>query len=231
MDRQIPPVPDRNGAAKNYVFLGEAGCGKSELAVNTAARLAERGDLPVHFFDLDMTKPLFRSRELAGDLEKMGISVHFQEQFMDAPTAVGGPELYLRRSDCLCVLDVGGDYIGARSVGRYASAFRSKNTAVYYVINPYRPWSDTTERIDAVLSDILAVTHLSVEDLRIVGNPNLGPETTAEEFLEGCRMLRTTVEPYCPISFYCAREGIVPVEAAPGSVMELKLYLSYPWNG
>ena len=93
MDRQIPPVPDRNGAAKNYVFLGEAGCGKSELAVNTAARLAKRGDLPVHFFDLDMTKPLFRSRELAGDLEKMGIAVHFQEQFMDAPTAVGGPEL------------------------------------------------------------------------------------------------------------------------------------------
>ena len=115
-------------------------------------------------------------------------------------------------------------------MGRYASAFRSKNTAVYYVINPYRPWSDTTERIDAVLSDILAVTHLSVEDLRIVGNPNLGPETTAEEFLEGCRMLRTTVEPYCPISFYCAREGIVPVEDAPGPVMELKLYLSYPWN-
>ena len=83
----------------NFVFLGEAGCGKSEVAVNLALALAETAQKDVHFFDLDMTKPLFRSRELAGDLEKMGISVHFQEQFMDAPTAVGGPELYLRRGD------------------------------------------------------------------------------------------------------------------------------------
>ena len=230
MDRRMPPVPDWDGTAKNFVFLGEAGCGKSELAVNTAARLAEAGDLPVHFFDLDMTKPLFRSREIAGDLEKMGIIVHFQEQFMDAPTAVGGPDLYLRRGGCRCVLDVGGDYIGARSVGRYAPLFRAENTFVYYVINPYRPWSDTIERIDGVLSDILAVTHLSPGDLRVVGNPNLGPETTAEEFLEGCRMLRETVEPYCPVSFCCAREGLIPETDAPGPLMELKLYFPYPWN-
>ena len=115
---------------------------------------------------------------IAPFLEAKGVTVHYEEQFMDAPTTVGGPEVYLRREDCWCVLDVGGDSVGARSVGQYAPRFRSAQTAVYYVINPYRPWSDTTVRIDAVLSEILSVTHLSIEDLRLVGNPNLGPSTT-----------------------------------------------------
>ena len=56
---------DRLGPELNsVVFLGEAGCGKSEIAVNLALRLAA-GERPVHFFDLDMTKPLFRSRDAA----------------------------------------------------------------------------------------------------------------------------------------------------------------------
>ena len=216
-DRDLP-LPDWDGRARSFVFLGEAGCGKSEVAVNAALRLAALGGGSVHFFDLDMTKPLFRSRDAAGVLEEAGITVHFEEQFMDAPTTVGGPDVYLRRADCRCVLDVGGDYIGAGE------------TAVYYVINPYRPWSDTTVRIDTVLSDILSVTHLSLEDLRLVGNPNLGSSTTAEEFTAGCRMLAETVLPYRPIEFYCARAEIARSLRAPGPLMELQLLFPYSWN-
>ena len=59
---------------KNFVFLGEAGSGKSELAVNFARQLARRTQREVHFFDLDMTKPLFRSRDAAGELEQAGVT-------------------------------------------------------------------------------------------------------------------------------------------------------------
>lgn len=52
---------------RNYVLLGEAGCGKSELAINLACRLLDTGKL-VDLFDLDMTKPLFRTREQADTL-------------------------------------------------------------------------------------------------------------------------------------------------------------------
>ena len=44
-------------SSSNVVFLGEAGSGKSELALNFAQALAELGGKPVHFFDLDMTSP------------------------------------------------------------------------------------------------------------------------------------------------------------------------------
>ena len=40
----------------NIVFLGEAGCGKSELAVHLALELAGQGR-EVHFFDLDRPSP------------------------------------------------------------------------------------------------------------------------------------------------------------------------------
>ena len=216
----------------NFIFLGEAGCGKSEIAVNLAFQLAHRGDKAVHFFDLDMTKPLFRSREMAQPLTERGIEVHFEEQFMDAPTTVGGPDLILRREDCCAVLDVGGDYIGARSIGQYAALLRRPSTAVFYVMNPFRPWSDTIERIDIVLSDILTVSHLSLEELHLIGNPNLGDGTTPENFMEGYKMLNETVAPYKTLDFYCAESSVAQVVAGEISepVMGLELYFQYPWR-
>ena len=74
---------------KNIVFLGEAGCGKSELAVHLALELASQGQA-VHFFDMDQTKPLMRSRDAESLLEKAGVTVHFERQSADAPTQAGG---------------------------------------------------------------------------------------------------------------------------------------------
>ena len=63
-----PSLPDRYPGVSNFVFLGEAGCGKSEAALNLAPLLHRERGAPVHFFDLDMTKPLFRSRDRASAL-------------------------------------------------------------------------------------------------------------------------------------------------------------------
>ena len=62
-------------SSSNVVFLGEAGSGKSEIALNFAQALAELGGKPVHFFDLDMTKPLFRSRDRREALEALGVEI------------------------------------------------------------------------------------------------------------------------------------------------------------
>ena len=165
-------------SSSNVVFLGEAGSGKSELALNFAQALAELGGKPVHFFDLDMTKPLFRSRDRREALETLGVEVHYEAQFMDAPTLTGGVRQRLNDPHCCAVLDVGGDYIGARSIGGYAPLLNRDGTTVYYVINPFRPWSATLEHIDQVLGETLGVSHVELARLRLVGNPNLGPETT-----------------------------------------------------
>ena len=215
---------------RNFVFLGEAGCGKSELAVNLACRLAG-GDAPVHLFDLDMTKPLFRTRDLGETLEKAGVELHYEEQFMDAPTVSGGVMRLLRDEGAHTVLDVGGDYIGARSIGGYAPLLNRHETAVYYVVNPYRPWSGTLERLDQVLTDILAVSHLRFENLLLAANPNLGEGTAAEDVPEGVRMLETLLEGRWPIRFVGVEERLL--SETEGRVayplFPIRRYLVYPW--
>lgn len=214
----------------NYLFLGEAGCGKSEIAVNLALELAAAGERPVHFFDLDMTKPLFRSRDVKALLEDHGVTVHFQEQFMDAPTTVGGPGVLLRDGDCDTILDVGGDYMGASAVGGYAPLLRPETTAAYYVVNSFRPWSMRLEHIDGVLGQVLGAAHLPLERLRFVGNPNLGVRTTAAEVREGLRRLKETLGTCVEISFACVWEGLWPMEDPALPLVPLHLYFTYPWE-
>lgn len=227
MERIWKQLEDRH----NFVFLGEAGSGKSEIAISFARALAARTDKQVHFFDLDMTKPLFRSRDAGAQLEAEGIRVHYQEQFMDAPTLVGGVTPLLRQEDCLVVLDVGGDYIGARSIGGFAPQLNRPATAVFYVVNAYRPWSDTIEHIDGTLGKILGVSHVKLDRLMLVSNPNNGVTTTAEEFLQGHEKTVELVSPYLPVSFACAREELIPALAGKVDVpvFPLRLTLLYPW--
>lgn len=216
---------------RNFAFLGEAGSGKSEIAMTFARALAARVPRPVHFFDLDMTKPLFRARDAAAALESAGVKVHFQEQFMDAPTLVGGVGPLLRDPDCMVVMDVGGDYIGARSIGGFAPLLGRPDGAALYVVNPYRPWSDTVEHIDGTLGKILGVSHLGLEKLAVVCNPNNGADTTPEEFSQGLARTRELLGPYLPIAFACAREEIAAQAAARADlpVLPLRLELKYPW--
>ena len=216
---------------KNFVFVGEAGSGKSELAINFARRLVTMTDKPVHFFDLDMTKPLFRSRDAAAALENAGVIVHFMEQFMDAPTLVGGVNPLLRDENALVIMDVGGDYIGARSIGGFAPRLNRPDAAVLYIINSYRPWSDTIDHIDETLGKILGVSHIRLEQLFLVSNPNNGPDTTLEEVLAGHRRTVELVSPYIPVSFACARRELA-AEAAKAlevPVLPVTLELTYPW--
>lgn len=226
--------PQIKTGKNNFAFIGEAGGGKSEIAINFARLLSERGDKPVHFFDLDMTKPLFRSRDLVSELAEMGVILHYEEQFMDAPTTTGGVSRVLRDDACYAVLDVGGDHIGARSIGGYAPLLNcQQDTAVYYVINSYRPWSADLEHIDRVMAETLGVSHIRPDNLRLVGNPNLGTGTTSADVIKGIMRLRETVKPYMGFEFFCVREQlcrqIKDHLACP--ILPIRLYLSYPWSG
>ena len=216
---------------KNFVFIGEAGCGKSEIAVNLALHLLDRGR-PVHLFDLDTTKPLFRTRDQAAWLERRGIHVHFEQQLADTPTIGGGVRLSLRDEDAFTILDVGGDYMGARSIGGYAPILRGDETGIYYVINPFRPWSTTLERLDGVLGQTLQACHIPLDRLHLVGNPNLGASTDGRDVIDGARRLAEMVSPYREVEFLCVEnrlyeqvKGAIPLPLFP-----LERYLPYPWE-
>ena len=57
---------------KNFLFIGEAGSGKSEIVLNVAAKLAEQIGAKVQVFDMDQSKPLYRSRRYEGCIRPEG---------------------------------------------------------------------------------------------------------------------------------------------------------------
>jgi len=215
---------------KNLVFLGEAGCGKSEAAVNAAMELAASQDRQVHFFDMDMTKPLFRSRDVCQQMEQAGITVHFEQQFMDAPTMVGGLQTLLEDDSSLVIMDVGGNDTGARAIGGYVMSLRRPHTAVWYMVNPYRPWSADLEHIDGTLSAILGVSHLQIANLHFLGNPNLGVHTTADEVRQGIEKLREMFEGTVELEGFCVHEDLISEMDPELDLLPLRLYLTYEWE-
>lgn len=178
----------------NTVFLGEAGCGKSELSVHLALELAAKGE-EVHFFDLDQTKPLMRSRDAEALLAAAGITVHYQQQCADAPTQVGGLVPLLRDEGKRVILDVGGNDTGARLIGGFSHLL--KDADVWFVVNPYRPWSADIGQIDATLSAVLRASRLKMP--RFLLNPNLGKDTTREEYLSGVRQGLALLSPHVTV--------------------------------
>ena len=219
------------GDCKNFIFVGEAGSGKSEIALNFAHWLKAIGDRPVHFFDMDMTKPLFRSRDVCEEMEAAGIIFHYEEQFMDAPTLVGGVNLMLKDPNAYVIMDVGGDYIGARSVGGYAPEINKDQTIVYYVLNSYRPWSYDIDHIDETLAKILGVSHIELGKLHMVNNPNNGLTTTTQEFLDGCAKMDEIISPYAELKYACVKEELYEEvkDSQKIPVFPIHLYLTYEW--
>lgn len=220
------------GYKTKFVFIGEAGSGKSEIALNFAVALAQRGDKPVHFFDMDMTKPLFRSRDVMAEMEGLGIHFHREDQFYDAPTIVGGVSLMLSDNTSYVVIDLGGNDIGARAIGGFAAKIKQLQTKVYYVLNAYRPWSDSLEHIDGTLSAILKSAHIGWEQLHLVNNPNTGIATTAEEVLAGSVKMTQMLEPYKSIDFTCVSSALYNEVKTKTEllIMPIRLFLTYPWG-
>lgn len=214
---------------KNFVFLGEAGSGKSEIAMNMAVELREITDRPVHFFDMDQTKPLYRSRDAREIIEQAGVYFHYEEQFFDAPTLVGGVREHLGDRESIVIMDVGGNHQGARLIGGFAPFLNRDESEAFFVINPYRPWSKDVISIDGTLSSILKVSH--IEKVSIISNPNVGPSTTVEEVITGNGKVEEMIGEYINIGYVSVMDSLCKELKTPIPILPIKLYLTSPWNG
>lgn len=217
----------------NFVLIGEAGCGKSEIALNISEYLHKETGKKIHLFDMDMTKPLFRSRDLLGDKRLEGIEFHFQEQFYDAPTIVGGVKRFLDDPESIVVMDVGGDDIGARSIGGFMANTDKSKLTVLYVLNYMRPFCRDIDHIDRFLAEILGVSHLSLNDIHFVDNPNAGPSTSLEEVVEGAEKMNEIIEEYRKIEMICVREDLyqeLSRSFGENKLMPIHPYLTYEWQ-
>jgi hypothetical protein len=201
------------------VFTGRFGCGKTEAAINYALSLV-RGSIHdgpqsssiehrtlngIVLVDLDVVTPYFRSRERAEVMHDRGVEViapSVTGQHLDTPAIT--PEILgaIQQHDRPVVLDVGGDRQGARALGQFSSAVRQRGYTMHFVVNPYRPFTDTLDGLGSSIAEIEASSRLPVTSL--VSNPNLIGETTATLIAEGhARIEAFARELSLPIAFVC----------------------------
>ena len=213
---------------KNFVFIGEAGSGKSEIVLNIAHMLARETGKRVDLFDLDQTKPLYRSRDMQEAFEKDGVTIHFQEQFQDAPSQVGGVRASLY-GDGYTLLDIGGGHQAAKYAGSYSDLLSKEDSAPVYIVNSYRPWTRSLEGVDGTMSHIL--NSIRLDHIYILGNPNLGYATTADEFIDGLGKIDELFDGLTVVNSACVREDIYDAvkERTEKFLLPLKLYLTYEW--
>lgn len=166
------------------LFAGHYGSGKTNLALNWAYWLRDRG-LPVAVADLDIVNPYFRTKDAEADLAVRGIpliSSAYANSNLDVPALP--KEIYplVEGRECYGVLDVGGDDRGALALGRYVPAIRAEDDyEMLFVANGARPLTRTVEDALAVLQEIERACALPFTG--IVNNTNLGAATTPEVVL------------------------------------------------
>lgn len=197
------------------IFAGRFGSGKTEAALNYAVTLAQRMRHNVSdtglkisdivLIDLDIVTPYFRSREMAGRLQDLGVDVIAPSiigQHLDTPAIT--PQILgaIQQPGQLVVLDVGGDKQGARALGQFSPAIRQRGYTMHFVVNPYRPFTSKPEGLCSSVAEIESSARLQVTSL--VSNPNLIGETTVEQILEGHAKIEGFAQALeLPIAFIC----------------------------
>lgn len=207
------------------VLAGRFGSGKTEAALNYALLLAqglelEAGDgrrrtrasisnlkAPV-LIDLDIVTPYFRSRDLTKAMRDRQVEViapALVGQHLDTPAIT--PQILgaIQQRDRFVVLDVGGDRQGARVLGQYSTAIRQRGYTMHFVVNPYRPFTDTLAGVRRSISEIETSARLRVSSL--VSNPNLIGQTTAGVITEGHARIEAFARGLdLPIAFVCIEQ-------------------------
>lgn len=215
------------------LFIGHYGSGKSEVSINYVTRLREVVDGEVALADLDVVNVYFRTREKKDLMRQLGITPidsSIQTTTLDVPAVSAEVMRPLHDGKVNYVLDVGGDNVGGRVVGRFAEHFKSDNYDMFFVINANREKTQTANEVLGYIDAIEASSKLKVTGL--VNNTHLLRETTVEDVLKGQEVAREVSKiKNIPIKYVCCIENLVDKlpKDLEGDILPIKMYLREEW--
>jgi hypothetical protein len=223
---------------KKKIFLaGAMGSGKTEISVNLATHWTQCTGRTTGLIDLDMVKPYFRLRSVEEKInsENPGllevIVPEKQLGYADVPIITPQAEAYIIDLKRQAVIDVGGDDVGARLVGRYHNRLKQEDIEFWYVYNSMRPLSRGEQDVMGLMNAIERASQFKLTGL--VNNTNLMGESTVEILEKGIKYARMMAQDKnIPVVFHCIREDLFE-EASKKlkdiSLLPLHLYLTPEW--
>ena len=215
------------------LFIGHYGSGKSEVSLNYVTKLRKEVEGEVALADLDVVNVYFRTREKKELMKELGIKPidsSIQTTTLDVPAVSAEIMRPLHDKNVNYVLDVGGDNVGGRVVGRFAQHFKQNDYDMFFVINANREKTQTAEEILGYIDAIEATSKLKVTGL--INNTHLLRETTVEDVMKGQNIARQVSNiKDIPIRYVCCINSLVDKlpEDLEGEILPINLYLREDW--
>lgn len=216
------------------IICGNYGSGKTETAVNLAAKSRQAGK-EVKIADLDLVNPYFRTREARVFLEDLGVEVVLPDKkYMHADLPILAPAVagMIQQPAELTILDAGGDDVGVTVLAALETYLSRKKVQMIQVINPLRPFTETIEGCLKIKEEIEASSKVEITGL--VSNANLIEETTPEVIYEGYRFIREVSDTTgLPIEFITASSQMIPeldMDRFLCPVLTIDRQLVFPWT-
>ena len=195
------------------IFVGAYGSGKSEVSVNFARWLKTCGHQTT-LCDLDTINPYYRSADAKEAVEHLGIrliSPAFAGSNVDVPAVPGEIYSVIDNDQTYSVLDIGGEDMGARVVSslRLRLATRLDDVSIYMVVNPYRPFTDSQDKICELSKTLSNAAGIAISGL--VHNANLLESSTADLLEKSYPIIReSALKLGLPVVFASALDHLVP---------------------
>lgn len=215
------------------IIIGHYGSGKTEFSVNYTMKLKQATASKVAIADLDIVNVYFRSREKQVMLEEQGIKViasSIAGNALDLPAVAADIITPLEDKSYEYVIDVGGDSVGARVLGRFKNYIEDGDYDMFMVVNANREQTMDLEGIKRHKETIEATSRLKVTGF--INNTHLIRETTLEDVLKGDKLLKeASKELGIPIRYVSAMSHIasqIPDEVS-GEILALDLIMRDQW--
>ncbi|WP_025161774.1 hypothetical protein [Paraclostridium bifermentans] len=215
------------------IIIGHYGSGKSEFSMNYVTKLRDLTDAKVAISDLDIVNVYFRTREKRDFLQSkniMPIDSSIQATSLDLPAVSAQVTAPLTDKSYDYVIDVGGDDVGARVLGRFSHLVEKDDYDMFCVVNANREQTQTTSD---VINHIRAIENSSkLKVTGLINNTHLVRETTIEDILKGQELVKEVSNiTNIPIKYVTCLESLIPQLPTnlDGDVFPMNLYMRECW--
>ena len=221
-----------NDIRKITIFIGEIGSGKTEISINYAIKLKKERDKDVDLIDLDIMKPYIRLRDLKDEIKKFGVNVVSPPQRYkqaDLPILIHATKSCIFDDNRFCIYDIGG---GEESsfVLRQFPELREFPYNLFFVVNIFRPFTQTKEEIENAIKILESASDLKVSG--IVSNTHLREYTKKDDVVKGYKVVKEVSKVLdIPIAFVGVKESMVDEfrdEDFYEYIFPMKTFIKYP---
>ena len=215
------------------IIVGHYGSGKSEFSVNYALQLRQETTEKIALSDLDVVNVYFRSREqeeLLNNNQVYTIHSSINAPTLDLPALSGEIVVPIKDRSYNYIMDVGGDSVGAKVLGRYSKMIAEEDYDMLFVINGNREKTQSVDEIINYIREIEFTSNLKVTGL--INNTHLLRDTTVEDIEKGQRLASQVSNILdLPIKYTSCIEKIINKlpSSTEGYIIPIKLYMRQQW--